>query len=296
MKEASGIAAISSKLRRELLKGVSKNLCVTRAPARFEGMRLTVPLLYGLGADHLSRGEQPWTYRLLAGLLERRPGALVDIGANVGLYLIWLKSLDESRAYIGFEPNPACCFYIQELIRSNQFADAAVFPVALSDSRSRRSFFARRLGDKMGSLLADHRSEREKPFSFDVLTEPGDAVFATLDLPAISAMKVDVEGFELEVLRGLADTLKTHRPPVICEVLTPDPARPEYEARLNKIEELLALTRGLDYQLLSLEADGQLQAAESPEALRKDAQPDRVLIPREDLDSILRLWQSCPAP
>jgi len=215
----------------------------------------------------------------------------VDIGANVGLYLIWLKSIDESRQYIGFEPNPACYFYLQELIRSNSFADSSVFPLALSDKRGVGTFFARRLGDKMGSLLADHRVEKDKPFSFSVLTEPGDPVFEDLGLAAISAIKIDVEGFEVEVLRGLAATLARYRPIAICEVLAPDPERPGHEARMQKIGELLSLTRDLDYRVLSMGADDELHTASTAEDLLMSKQPDRILAPSTELEHTQELWR-----
>ena len=34
-------------------------------------------------------------------VLERKPGTVIDIGANVGLYLLWLKSIDARASYIG---------------------------------------------------------------------------------------------------------------------------------------------------------------------------------------------------
>jgi FkbM family methyltransferase len=295
MRRQSRIAGAARKLRRELLKSLSRGLRIPPVGARFEGLQLEIPLVYGLGADHLSRSEAPWTYHLLARLLERRPGTLVDIGANVGLYLIWLKSIDADRGYLGFEPNPACYFYLQELVRCNRFSDARVLPLALSDRRALQTFFARRLGDKMGSLLAHHRVEADKPYSFTVLTERADAVFADLDLTAISAIKIDVEGAELEVLSGLAATLSRYRPLVICEVLTPDPGRPEYDAAIDRIEKLLSLLRDIDYQLMSLAADNELSTVSSPADLTKDSRPDRILVPGSERESILELWRSTQA-
>lgn len=219
----------------------------------------------------------------------------MDIGANVGLYLIWLKAIDSRRQYLGFEPNPACYFYLQELIRCNQFSHASVFPPALSDDRTLCTFFSRRLGDKMGSLLSDHRTEKEKLFSFDVMTEPGDPLFEQLDPQAISAMKIDVEGVELEVLRGLRDTLTRYRPVIICEVITPVRGDSRYEARLQKIAELLELTKSLDYRVLSLGADKQLHTAQSPEDLLQNPEPDRILVPSTELDDTQRVWQDALA-
>jgi FkbM family methyltransferase len=291
MKSLTGATAVFSKLRRELLKGLSRWINLAPARASFEGLQLNIPLVQGLGADHLSRSDRPWTYHLFASLLRDRPGAFVDIGANVGLYLIWLKSVDESRRYIGFEPNPACCFYLQELIRHNSFDDVSVFPLALSDARRQSTFFARRLGDKMGSLHSDHRTESDKPFSFDVLTEPGDPVFADLDPAALSVMKIDVEGAELEVLRGLKDTLRRHRPVVLCEILVADPAQSGFSGRMQRLADLLTLTRDLEYQILSVGADKQLYVARTAEDLQNSAQPDRILVTDTEVEQTLELWR-----
>jgi FkbM family methyltransferase len=295
IRQQAGLAGIASKVRRELLKSVSKVLRIPPASTRFDALEVEIPLVYGLGADHLSRTARPWTYYLLAGLLRSRPGTFVDIGANVGLYLIWLKSIDSNREYLGFEPNPACYFYLQELIRCNQFSDASVFPSALSDSRRLCTFHARRLGDKMGSLLPDHRTEKEKLFSFNVITEPGDPLFEDLDPEAISTIKIDVEGLELEVLRGLTDTLARYRPVIICEVLTPVHGESRYEPRLQKIAKLLELTRDLDYLVLSLGADKQLHTAHSPEDLLLNPQPDRILVPSTELEHTLSVWRDALA-
>ena len=284
------------KIKRELLKSVSKVLRVPPASAIFEGLKLKIPLIYGLGADHLSRGAPPWTYRFLAELLRVSPGAFIDIGANVGLYLIWLKSIDADREYIGFEPNPACYFYLQELMRHNGFAASTVLPEALADQRALQTFHARRLGDKMGSLLTTHRVEKDRPFSFSVMTQPGDPLFGALDLPAISAVKIDVEGAELEVLSGLKETLLRYQPPVICEVLPLDADRSDSEERRRKVDALLALAREIDYRMLSRGDDGHMSVVLTADDLVPGSEPDRLLVPSSELDRMVSMGGGAVMP
>ena len=285
------IKRLTRKIKRELYKGLSRSISLTSARTEFEGLEHKVPLVYGLGADHLGRLDSPWTYYFLKSLLKSRTGSLIDIGANVGLYLIWLKSIDADREYIGFEPNPACYWYVQELIRYNEFSCSNIFPLALSDSRQLCTFYARRLGDKTGSLQATHRVEKEKPFSFDLITEPGDPIIQALGLTAISAMKIDVEGVELEVVRGLKETLANHRPTVICEVLPPPSAEDaNHEAQMNRIEALLKLLRDYNYVALSLGSDKELHVISEAHDLEVHTKTDRILVHESQLDGVMSVW------
>ena len=75
-----------------------------------------------------------------------------------------------------------------------------------------------------------------------VLTEVGDEVLASDPRP-IRLIKIDVEGFELKVLRGLTRTLAASHPVVITEVL---------EGQLNAAgsgrKDLVAFFLGLGYE------------------------------------------------
>lgn len=285
------IKAVIDNIRREVLKGLSQHVAVTSARARLGDLKLKIPLVYGLGADHLSRHELPWTHHFLRSLLRITPGALVDIGANVGLYLIWLKSMDRQRQYVGFEPNPACYWYLQELIRYNNFENAKTFPLALSDSRQVRTFFVKRLGDKMGSLLDSHRAGEDKPRSFDLITEQGDLIIPVLGLDAIAAMKIDVEGFELEVLQGLRETLAEFGPTVICEIYSLDPEHPEFRSRRERMEQLFSFLAACDYLMLSLGPDNELHVMEQVSDCEKAMQVDRILVRRDKLESVKEAWR-----
>ncbi len=54
--------------------------------------------------------------------------------------------------------------------------------------------------------------EKKKGNSFNLFSFLGDEFFDLLNLDGISAMKIDVEGFELEVLQGLKKTLLMYKP------------------------------------------------------------------------------------
>ena len=116
---------VLQKIRRELLKPLSR-LCVKSARVNYFGLNLKVPLIHGLGAGYLVPADD-WMSKCLSIFLTNKKGAIVDIGANIGLYMVKLKALDSQREYYGFEPNPVCNFYTQELISANQFQHVRMF-------------------------------------------------------------------------------------------------------------------------------------------------------------------------
>lgn len=52
-----------------------------------------------------------------------------------------------------------------------------------------------------------------------VCVRRGDELIAELKIPSLSAIKIDVEGAELEVIEGLTDTIRKKMPSIIFEVL-----------------------------------------------------------------------------
>ena len=67
----------------------------------------------------------------------------------------------------------------------------------------------------------------------------------SLSLPAVSAIKIDVDGSEIAVLRGATEVIERHTPVVffeVCPYLLTDPA--------NSAAELLAFFTTRGYELL----------------------------------------------
>ena len=177
----------------------------------------------GYFSDKFCRSDEhePHLGALIAELLRQRDGAFIDIGVNVGQTLCKLLATGQKRRYIGFEPQIACCFYVDQFIRANAIADAHVIPVAL--------------GEQAGVLeLHVDDDDVDESASFDatgfratmsatrkllVPVLPGDAAITKLRIEKIAILKIDVEGAELEVLRGLPETLRLWQPPVMFEVL-----------------------------------------------------------------------------
>lgn len=168
----------------------------------------------------LDDAHEPWLDWIYAAALEQKQGALVDVGVNRGQTLAKMLRIAPDNRYIGFEPQPACVFYVDEFVRINRLDNCTIIPIALSDRAAllELSLNTAEPGDGAASIASGHRPDSFYVQSKIVAAFRGDDALATIPAP-ISLIKIDVEGAELEVLKGLQDTLREHRPFVLFEVL-----------------------------------------------------------------------------
>jgi FkbM family methyltransferase len=161
-------------------------------------------------------------YRRLIGVIERevgealalvRPGsAVADVGANDGMYSYAFSR--RAGAVHAFEPLPRCAEVVRAYAGANR--GIHVHQVALSD----------RPGAMTLTIPVREGREIDTEASLSPGAVPGDArrveiEVRTLDsfaLRDLSLLKIDVEGHELEVLRGARETLRTERPAMMVEI------------------------------------------------------------------------------
>ena len=172
--------------------------------------------LRGYHANRLATDftHEPYLLAVLQRLLSERQGTFIDVGVNLGQTLIKVLSIDASRPYLGLEPQLECSFFVDQFIRDNELTNAHILPIALSNSNMMMQFFSDGACDELASTIPGRGH-----FSSWVPARIGDEVLEELGIANISALKIDVEGAELQVLLGLANTLHRTHTPVLFEVL-----------------------------------------------------------------------------
>jgi FkbM family methyltransferase len=126
----------------------------------------------------------------------------VDIGANVGTYSILAAGVASARC-VSFEPHPGTFQHLLDNIRLNGIGDR-VFPknMAIGSGRSRLRFTANL--DTVNHIVSS--SERSNS-TIEVEVDSLDSVLSEHDCPTV--LKIDVEGFESEVIAGARTTLSS---------------------------------------------------------------------------------------
>jgi FkbM family methyltransferase len=157
---------------------------------------------------------------LIRDLLELCPGAVVfDVGANVGHHSLF-ASIHSRRVY-AFEPLAAVAQKLGEKIRDNRLDNIELVPVGLGAESAVVDFYpSGTTNTGIGSFVSP-AADRAAPVRLTI--EKGDDVADRLGLDRLDLIKMDVEGYEPQALKGLAKTLARFRPVVFFEWTPDDP-------------------------------------------------------------------------
>ncbi|MBL8650335.1 MAG: FkbM family methyltransferase [Sphingopyxis sp.] len=243
----------SSRLANRILRRLRQFDRLNRSvEATVGGRPVAIPVSAGLMAEL----TEPWMLALLRQLMTMAPGAFIDVGVNLGQTLIKAKTIDPARCYVGFEPNPVCVHYVEELVAANGWADCRVVPagLGLTSGIVTLELYHGRGGDSAASIVEGFRPGEAISFRKTV------AILGAEDLPddllaaPLGLIKIDVEGAEADVIDALAPVIARDRPLVSMEILPCyDAARTDRIARQARIEARFA---GLDYRILRVLHEG----------------------------------------
>lgn len=184
---------------------------------------------YSLGAS------EPTVQRAVETHLERGD-VFYDVGANVGfISLLAAKSVGLEGHVYCFEPQPSVLPILTHNLDQNGYTNYDVIEAAVSDRPGRARLELNARGRSGEARLASARSSHDtalphKRNTVDVRVVTLDE----LDLPAARLVKIDVEGAESQVLRGMARVMREHRPTLIIEIH--DLQGPSVEAILSEAD------------------------------------------------------------
>ena len=135
-----------------------------------------------------------------------------DVGANVGNHSLFLSNLF-AKVYC-FEPSPDLVERLRTNIEINNLDNTIVLDYGLADRNDDAEYFRGQNGNEgQGSFIGKDRQVADGVFSI----RTGDGAFEEIGDAHLDFIKIDVEGFELEVLMGLRETLASQRPLVLFE-------------------------------------------------------------------------------
>ena len=145
---------------------------------------------------------------------------IVDVGANTGIFSLLVARLYPACRVHAFEPFPPAADLLEANIRLNALENVLVRRAALSDYTGNLPlFFNNALRLTQGASL-QARSDRVNQVEVPVVRL--DDYLLSEGISEIELLKIDVEGYEHQVLWGAEKTIAACRPHIICEVIRPE--------------------------------------------------------------------------
>jgi len=148
---------------------------------------------------------------LLLGFLLAEDSNCIDVGANEGRFLYEMTRRAPRGRHIAWEPVPHLAARLRELFPTAEVHDAAVGDTPVGET----SFVVVKNDPAYSGLRARDMPDGFETEEIHVRMERLDSELPPDYVPTL--IKIDVEGAELGVLRGAAETIRRHRPVIAFE-------------------------------------------------------------------------------
>jgi FkbM family methyltransferase len=198
--------------------------------------------------DYLVGAYEPETTMLFEAVIKEGQ-TIVDVGADYGYFSLLSAKLAGPRGRVfAFEPSPdGCKQYLEKNILRNNFQNIEIVQMAASDRAGKDKYFA----DSWSLFDIKHEAPSEQRRVYWVESVRLDDFFYDYSKP-IDLIKIDVEGGEMNVLRGAHDILERNRNIKLILEIAPHIMR---VAGVSP-RDLLSLLRGHGFNLYWINEDG----------------------------------------
>ena len=135
------------------------------------------------------------------------PGStVIDIGANVGFMSVFFsEKVGPQGLVLAIEPDPVNLKLLEHNLARNGCDNVRVLPVAVGEDDGETTLY-RNLANRADSRLVFDREALTRSKKIDVAMRTlSSLVAAAGELPEVSLVKVDSQGYEVPILRGMKD-------------------------------------------------------------------------------------------
>lgn len=183
-------------------------------------------------------------------LSTRKYGNAIDIGANVGVYTVFLSALvGPTGKVFAFEPSPEAFRRLLTNLRLNRTSNVQPFQCAIGASSGFVKFYEPEGHLTNGSLLPSFAAIFSDRISVRTSVAVQGALLEDLVTDGRILLKIDAEGAEEVILRAMESFIVRRRPDILLEVL------PEFEMGLNSLRFLAES----GYKFFNLTKDGPIE-------------------------------------
>lgn len=179
------------------------------------GFRITFPFRY---ANYFPENYEESNFRFLRDQVTEGD-IVLDIGAHIGLFSVAASTQVKPKGKVyAFEPAEETIPLLAKTVFLNQATDTiSIIQAAVGEKSGTTTFYVSDIkGDNSNSLIS-YKDDR-KLFAKEVTLYSIDEFIKLYKLKNLRFIKLDVEGAELDALKGASETLKNMRPACIVAI------------------------------------------------------------------------------
>jgi FkbM family methyltransferase len=160
---------------------------------------------------HVGSEFEPYTCSLFKSLIEKNY-KVFDVGANIGCTTLLFGDL--GREVDSFEPSPSTFEILKQNLASSLHSNTRIHNLGLGAKNENLTLtFAP--SNRSGGFVSD-KTQASKGFTIEeIVIKKGDDLFHSTE---VNFIKIDVEGYEKNVIEGLSQTILKNQPIVVLEL------------------------------------------------------------------------------
>lgn len=188
--------------------------------ARNDGLLMDLDSRSWIDWNLLFRGDYEPHMTKLWGRLAPEGGVAIDVGANIGAHTLSMARAVGARGRVlAFEPNPLVRSALARNVALNTLTQVTVYACALGSGPGTLPLRVPKAGsDDFANMGLASLVALETPHDLvDVEIRSLDDVLAEQPAERVDVIKIDVQGYEMETLRGMRGCLERHRPVIVFE-------------------------------------------------------------------------------
>jgi FkbM family methyltransferase len=136
---------------------------------------------------------------------------VIDVGANIGEYsLIAAQKVKQNGKVISIEPLKSTAQTLTQNFQLNNFTNFEVISKVIGNENKKVNLYKQLAGGTMGfvdSTLIGRKFEKTDEVEMTTIDE----ILSTRNIENVKVMKIDIEGYEFELLKGAKNSLKNKK-------------------------------------------------------------------------------------
>ncbi|MBY0425027.1 MAG: FkbM family methyltransferase [Cytophagales bacterium] len=190
---------------------------------------------------------------MLINAIAKNSSCVIDVGANTGLYSIIASKSNPNLKIIAIEPHPGNVKRLKKNIQLNNITNVNIIEKAVGDTEKTIHF------NIPETLAISDTSSADSKFSHQTYSGKLqwkeipvqqislNSLMESIDLNSVEIIKIDVEGYEMNVFEGAKRFIETFQPIIICEIFLDENKKQYFDSYFKQLgyHSYLCLKHGL---------------------------------------------------